>query len=60
MASVRMCEDIAHLLLEKIINTWITIRGYSFVNTIIEQYKQENKKTTQKSKALRRKLAENC
>ena len=59
MASVRMSEDIAHLLLEKIINTWITIRGYSFVNTIIEQYKQENKKTTQKSKALRRKLAEN-
>ena len=41
------------ILLEMIIELWVTIRGFSFVSGWIEQYKQANKKTLQKSKALR-------
>ena len=41
------------ILLEMIVELWVTIRGFSFVSGWIEQYKQANKKTLQKSKALR-------
>ena len=41
------------ILLDMIIELWVTIRGFSFVSGWIEQYKQSSKKTLQKSKALR-------
>ena len=40
------------ILLEMIVELWVTIRGFYFVSGWIEQYKQANKKTLQKSKAL--------
>ena len=48
-------EDAQHCL-EKIVEKWITIRGYSFANSMMEMYKQQEKKGTGKSKSLRSKL----
>ena len=48
IASAEMSDELSHLLLTKMVNKWITIRGFSFTNH----------KTTQKSKPLRRNLAE--
>lgn len=59
ISSASMSQDCANTLLEKIVNKWITIRGFSFAKTMLEIYKKETKRGTQKSKALRRKLAEN-
>ena len=42
--------------LYNIINKWVTIRGFSFASSLMELYKQENKKGTEKSKSLRTKL----
>lgn len=42
--------------LEKIIEKWITIRGFSFAGNLMEIYKQEQKKGTEKSKSLRTQL----
>ena len=49
-------EDAGQLVMEKLIEKWITVRGFSFTNSILEQYKQNSKKTTAKSKSLRTKL----
>ena len=43
------------VLLGMMVNLFITIRGFSFSKSL-EIYKQEAKKSTQKSKSLRRKL----
>lgn len=43
-------------LLRMIAEHWITIRGYSSASAFNELYKIENKKTVQKSKALRKAL----
>ena len=44
------------VLLGMMVNLFITIRGFSFSKSLMEMYKQEAKKSTQKSKSLRRKL----
>ena len=44
------------VLLGMMMNLFITIRGFSFSTSLMEMYKQEAKKSTQKSKSLRRKL----
>lgn len=56
-ASSDMQDCNREFILEKIVNKYITIRGFSFSRSIMEQYKQENKKTTQKSKPLRSTLS---
>ena len=48
--------DIHDVLLRMIAELYITIRGFSFASGWIEHYKQEQKKSTQRSKSLRRKL----
>lgn len=58
ISSASMSQYCANKLLEKIVNKWITIRGFSFAKTMLEMYKKETKKGTQKSKALRRMLAD--
>ena len=35
---------------------WVTIRGFSFARSFMELYKQREKKTLEKSKALRKTL----
>ena len=42
-------QDDNERCLQFIVNKWITIRGFSFASSIMEIYKQENKKGTGKS-----------
>lgn len=51
-----MDEDVGSVLLGKIIDVWITIRGFSFAGAYMELYKQRAKTTLQRSKGLRKKL----
>ena len=41
-------------LIELCIDQWISVREKSFANSILEFYKQQTKKGTQKAKALRK------
>ena len=41
-------------LLLMIVDLWITIRGFSFAKSILEQYKQLHALNTSKAKALRK------
>ena len=43
-------------LLELIVEHWITVRGFSFASSFMEKYKKSTKKTTQKSKGIRKTL----
>ena len=45
-------------ILEEMIKLWVTIRGFSTVSEWVEQYKASSKTTTQKSKGLRKTLAQ--
>jgi len=39
-----------------LVSQWVNIRGFSFASAWIEEYKTSQKKTTQKSKGIRKKL----
>ena len=52
-------EDKAKLLLTMLVDLFITVRGFSFTKSFMEMYKQATKKSTQKSKALRKTLPTN-
>ena len=43
-------------LLARIVDLWVTIRGFSFVRSWMEMFKQASKKGTQRAKALRKDL----
>ena len=43
-------------ILQEIITLWVTIRGPSFAKSVMEKYKQANKKSTGKSKGLHTRL----
>ena len=61
LLSVEIGDAEGEVLLKMIVNLFITVRGFSFAKSVMEMYKQENKKCTQKSKSLRRKLPSlNC
>ena len=49
-------EDKAKILLTMIVDLFITVRGFSFTKSFMEMYKQATKKSTQKSKGLRKTL----
>ena len=49
-------ESYAIRLLEEIIGLWVTIRGFSIAGCWLEKYKQKNKASVSKSKALRKEL----
>lgn len=51
-----MEEKVGSILLGKIVDLWITIRGFSFAGAFIELYKQRAKTTLQKTKGLRKNL----
>ena len=42
-------EDAAIELLKEIVQLWVTVRGFSLVNTWMETYKRNNKTSTKKS-----------
>ena len=56
MLTVEVEEAEGEVLLGMIANLYITIGGFSFSISLMEMYKQESKKCTQKAKSLRRKL----
>ena len=56
IVSCGMEDDISESLLESIIYLYITIRGFSFASAILERYKREIKKGTQKAKTLRQSI----
>ena len=49
-------EDETKVLLELVVNMWITIRGFSYASAWMEKVKSANAKSLQKSKGLRKKL----
>ena len=48
--------DEARVLFEMIVELWVTMRGFSYVSAWIERHKDSTKKTTQKSKGLRKNI----
>ena len=48
--------DVHEHLLRMIADLFVTVRGFSYANAWIELYKQVEKKSTQRSKSLRKKL----
>ena len=50
-------EENAVELLEETVSLWVTIRRVSLAGTWMEVYKQETKKTTKKSRGLRKELS---
>ena len=56
MISAGWDEVSATNVLDRVISLWITIRRFSHASIWIEKYKSEQKKTTQKSKGLRKQL----
>ena len=49
-------DEEADALLRMMIEQWVTIRGFSYVSSFMEQYKKEHMKSVQKSKGLRKKI----
>eukprot|EP00731_Ephydatia_muelleri_P011033 Em0005g1619a len=47
-------DDVATTILEMVVDLWITVQGFSLAGAWVEEYKITQKKTTQKSKALRK------
>ena len=56
MVSSSWSEDHADILMGYIVDHWITLRGFSYCSSFMEKFKQKNKMTVQKSKALRKEL----
>ncbi len=49
-------EECSATLLEMIVSQWVKIRGFSYASAWMEEYKSTQKKTTQKSKGIRKQL----
>ena len=49
-------EEEGDVLLQMIIEHWVTVCGFSHTSAFLEKYKQANKKTVQKSKGTRKNL----
>ena len=56
IASANVEEDVVNSLFDRIVKLYVTIRGFSFASSIMEMYKNEGKKGTQKKKTLRQTL----
>lgn len=56
IVAVNWASDEAQELLNLNVGHYVTVRGFSFVNGFMKKYKQSSKKSTQKSKALRKTL----
>lgn len=56
--SIELDDELSLVLLNMILELYVTIRGHAFANSCMELYKQHKKKTLQKAKAVRRKVYE--
>ena len=54
--NLKINDEIAEEILELCIDQWITLRENSFANLIVEFYKQQSKKGTEKAKPLQETL----
>ena len=57
--SLLMCDvetDIASTVLKEIVKLYVTIRGFAFASSCLEFYKQAQKESLQKKKALRKEI----
>ena len=52
-------DDVVHAedLLTEIVNLWVTIRGYSIAASWMAEYKENARKTTEKSTGLRKSIS---
>ena len=53
MLSSSMEEEVSHNILDSMIYLYITVTGFSFPSSVLERYKRQAKKGTQKAKTLR-------
>ena len=49
-------QEIHAILLQKIVELYVTVRGFSIASGWLEQYKQHTKHSTQRTKSLRREI----
>ena len=56
MLSTEWEEESGNVLLDMIVSQYVKIRGFSFASAWLEEYKQVNKSTTQKSKGVGKQL----
>ena len=49
-------EEDAQSLISLIIDQWITVRGFSYASTRVEEFKKSRKKSVQKLKGLHKQL----
>ena len=56
MLSSNWDEESSDTLFQMVVNLWLTVRGYSYTSAWIEKYKASQKKSTQKSKGIRKQL----
>ena len=56
MLSADWAEDSADALLQMLVNQWVKIRGFSCASAWLEEFKVSQKKTTQKTKGIRKHL----
>ena len=52
-------KEIHNILLNMIVELYVTMRGFSYASMWMEKFKKSSKKSTQRSKSLRRDLYEN-
>ena len=57
IASAELDDKTSTILLNMIIEVWLTIHGFSFAGAFIEQYKSATKKSLHRSKALLKKVS---
>ena len=57
IATIQLDENKEKLLLKKITKLWITVRGFAYTSTWIEQYKEKKSQVLQKTKALCKTIA---
>ena len=58
LAAIEMSDTVAERIFNYIISKWITIRGFSFAESILEMYKISAKQGTEKSKRLRHNISQ--
>ena len=54
--SVDMDDELGRKMLKMLVEEWVKLRGFSFTHGWLESYKQQAKKTLQRSKGLRKNL----
>ena len=50
-------QDERKELLTMVVQHYVTVRGYSFARSLLEKFKTREKKSTQKSMAMRKKVS---